>query len=555
MKYFIIFISFTLIALSNPKYLKWQVPSFFRGYNVLYETPKTEQDFIDFRNYGGNFFHIQTDGFLSEDPPYNLIQSNIDLTDSLVTYCRRAGLYYAIGVRSGPGAYDTYDESIGLTGESRIWETGNLTEQQLYADMLRMIVERYKSDTLFIGINLVIEPRPKVRQIPANNSELYKLILENVFNIRMDNVYHFFISEIRKSDPYIPVIIENFAYSTPELFPAYVINDPYVVYSYHNYQPSEYTKSETRYSVTYPGIYWNITYLSQQLYNKQFFEQTVFKRVELFQEITGAPVFMGEFGILLPQFGSPDYITDILEICRVKGWHFALWDWRRRQGEFWNIEGFQGDSSKTWSGVLENFHAPPVPGLISPENGDTVSGSAINFIWDSLTAFTRYDLIITDMSNNIVIEKYSLPRSRFTYNHNLLSGLYKWKVRSKNPGGLASNYSDWSVEYLFYISGITNITQEKILYQFSLKGNYPNPFNPETKILFTSGKNCIFVLKIYDINGKYVYKTSKYCNAGENEFIFRADNLASGTYFYSLEAMSESGDILFSKASRMVIIK
>ncbi|MCX7878274.1 MAG: hypothetical protein N2510_06485, partial [Ignavibacteria bacterium] len=78
MKTFIILL-LALPLFSNTKFQKWQTNSFFRGYNVLYESPKTLQDFRDFRNYGGNFFHIQTDGFLSEDPPYNIVQSNICL--------------------------------------------------------------------------------------------------------------------------------------------------------------------------------------------------------------------------------------------------------------------------------------------------------------------------------------------------------------------------------------------------------------------------------------------------------------------------------------------
>src|SRR4030095_2302571 len=131
----------------NNKYDKWLTPSYFRGYNVLYIPPKTLQDFIDFSNYGGNLFSINLSGFLKEDPPYDTVIANIAATDQLVSYCRQAGVHYVMAVRSGPGAYDTYLESIGLTGESRIWNTGNTVEQQLYANMLKMIVNRYRDDT------------------------------------------------------------------------------------------------------------------------------------------------------------------------------------------------------------------------------------------------------------------------------------------------------------------------------------------------------------------------------------------------------------------------
>jgi hypothetical protein len=424
--------------------------------------------------------------------------------------------------------------------------------------MLRMITERYRDDTLFVGINLVIEPRPKVRYIPANNSQLYKFFLENVFNIRMDQVYNYFVSELRKSDPFVPVIIENFAYSTPELFPAYEINDPYVVYSFHNYQPNEYTKAEVRYRFSYPGIYWNLTYLSRQLYNKDFFEQTVFKRVEEFQQLTGGrPVFMGECGLYLPQSGSADYITDVLEICKSKGWHFALWDWRRRQGEFWNIEAFQGDSNKTWKGVLENFHAPPIPGLIYPRNGDTVNSSSLNLVWDSLTSFTRYDVIIIDSNNNIVYERYGLSRSSVTVQLNFASGYYRWKVRSLNPGIFPDNYSGWSEEFQFYIPGITNISEYRgDIYNFSLAANYPNPFNSSTLITYTVGKPSVALLVFYDIEGREILKFNRVHIPGSYTYMFSSDNLSSGVYFYRLLVYDlTANQSLYQSTRKMLLLK
>jgi hypothetical protein len=187
---FLALFSFTIYSQPNAKYQKWATPGYFRGYNVLNENPKSLQDFIDFKNYGGNLMEIGIDGFMDEDPPYALQNSNIESTDLLVNYCRQTGIYYVIAVRSGPGAYDTYDESQGTTGESRLWNTGNTAEQQKYADMLNMIVTRYANDSLFVGLNLVVEPRPKVKLIPANNSTNYKAFLENFFNIRMDQVYN-----------------------------------------------------------------------------------------------------------------------------------------------------------------------------------------------------------------------------------------------------------------------------------------------------------------------------------------------------------------------------
>ncbi len=550
----------------NSKYAKWQQQGFFRGYNVLYESPKTLQDFIDFKNYGGNLFHIGTRGFMSEDAPYSLVQTNINGTDTLVSYCRRAGIYYVIAVRSGPGAYDTYLESSGQTGESRIWNTNDTMEQRLYANMLKMIVQRYAGDTLFEGINLVVEPRPKVRSVPANTSAMYKRLLETVFNIHMDNVYNYFISKIRSVDGKVPIIVENFAYSTPELFPPYDVNDRYIVYSYHDYMPKEYTNASAPFSVSYPGYYWNITYLSQQTYNSAFIRNTILSKVRAYQLSSGRPILMGEFGMFQPQNGGPNYINDVLSACKDYGWNFALWDWRRRSGQNWDIEIFQGDSSSHWKAVLSNFHAPPVPNTITPANGSVNTGNNPLFKWDSLTSFTNYDIVITDPAGTVINSQTNLNSARWQYQGTALQPevQYGWQVRSKNPGGQAENWSAWSPVSHFMTGSLTGIINNSIPAQFSLSQNYPNPFNPATKIEFSvpllsqggvSRRDGVVSLTIYNILGKEIANLiNGNLTPGSYEVTWDASNFPSGVYFYKLE-VSNSGNKLFTDVKRMLLVK
>ena len=539
----------------NDKYAKWQTPSYFRGYNVLYEAPKTLQDFIDFRNYGGNFFHIQIDGFLDEDPPYDVQQADIDGTDLLVGFCRQAGIHYVIGVRSGPGAYDTFDESQGNTPESRIWNTGNTTEQDLYAQMLTTIIQRYQPDTLFVGINLVIEPRPKVRAIPANRSELYKFFLENIFNIHMDQVYDFWISKIRMVDAGLPIIIENFAYSTPELFPAYEFSDPYIIYSAHDYQPNEFTKAETPFTMIYPGIYWNITFLSQQLYNAQFINETIFGKLRQFQLSTSRPILLGEFGMLLPQNGGPEFINDVLDVCLNNDWHFAIWDWRRRSGQNWNFEAFQEPDNLHWKTALSKFHPPPVPNLISPINGGFAWVNP-TFVWDSLTSFTKYDLVINNPLELEPILIEDISNSHYTYTESALTkGLtYTWSVRSKNPGGEEQNWSEWAPLQSFYIP-VPDNPETETGNKYALKQNSPNPFNPSTNIHYYLPKQSFVKLVIYDILGREIITLVEQAQQqGSYSVTFNASHLPSGVYIFKLEA-THSGGAVFNEVKRMILIK
>jgi len=72
---------------------------------------------------------------------------------------------------------------------------------------------------------------------------------------------------------------------------------------------------------------------------------------------------------------------------------------------------------------------------------------------------------------------------------------------------------------------------------FSLSQNYPNPFNPSTIISYQLPTNSLVTLKVYDILGRDI-KTiiNERQTGGPHSVTFDASNLASGVYFYRLQA-------------------
>ncbi|MBK8553313.1 MAG: T9SS type A sorting domain-containing protein [Ignavibacteria bacterium] len=100
------------------------------------------------------------------------------------------------------------------------------------------------------------------------------------------------------------------------------------------------------------------------------------------------------------------------------------------------------------------------------------------------------------------------------------------------------------------LTDVTPVNTGVIPQTFSLAQNFPNPFNPTTKINFSIPKQGLVTLKIYDVLGKEVMTLVNETKAvGNYEVEFNGSNLASGAYFYRIE----SGE--FTNIKRMILLK
>lgn len=86
--------------------------------------------------------------------------------------------------------------------------------------------------------------------------------------------------------------------------------------------------------------------------------------------------------------------------------------------------------------------------------------------------------------------------------------------------------------------------------EFKLEQNFPNPFNPTTKIQYQLPQDARVTLKVYDILGSEVVTlVNEEQEAGYKEVQFNGSNIASGMYVYRLQA----GDYISTK--KMMLLK
>ncbi|MFQ3599291.1 MAG: reprolysin-like metallopeptidase [Chloroherpetonaceae bacterium] len=90
--------------------------------------------------------------------------------------------------------------------------------------------------------------------------------------------------------------------------------------------------------------------------------------------------------------------------------------------------------------------------------------------------------------------------------------------------------------------------------EYSLEQNYPNPFNPSTMIRYQLSANSAVKLEVFDMVGRRVASlVNAKQSVGRYEVNFNATNLASGVYFYRLQANSPQGS--YTKIMKMLLVK
>jgi len=215
----------------------------------------------------------------------------------------------------------------------------------------------------------------------------------------------------------------------------------------------------------------------------------------------------------------------------------------------WNEPAFSG-----WSAcVIEDFFpSTPEINVISPNGGEHWMMSEIrDILWSS----NDIDSVKIELSLHDGLLWHTIAESTPS------DGQYEWLVQAPQTSfdckihitDLADSIIADSSDDTFVIdifpsvddSSNIGIPNEYILYQ-----NFPNPFNPTTKIIFNIATTGFTSLKVYDVLGNEVATlANEDKSAGEYEIEFYANELTSGVYFYQLKAGS------YTQTKMMVLIK
>lgn len=349
------------------KFQKWLQPSFFRGFDVGYycsQSPcvRTQQDLFDLKNTGANLAQINVYGesFRYPEYPYAENPNGKATITEMVSFCRTARIYYTIAIRVGPGRYDVADEDT--THITTIWHKDSSYQVAMYGKMLKEIASEFLNDTLFVGLNLTVEPAP-LGDPWLSPQDLQQALIASGIDLHW--IFKTWIDSVRTVDQELPLIIQSAQLSIPEYWLDPVLirkqDDPRIVYDFHSYEPIDYTHNPIMNAATYPGTHWNETLQTFALWDSALYHNTVLAKVREFQQRHAVSIFMGEFGLLLPQNNGENYLQDLYEIATGYGWHFALWAWRSDTSanfiefDYEKFDNAIGGMTRYWQTVLRMF--------------------------------------------------------------------------------------------------------------------------------------------------------------------------------------------------------
>lgn len=229
--------------------------------------------------------------------------------------------------------------------------------------------------------------------------------------------------------------------------------------------------------------------------------------------------------------------------------------------------GDQSDSAFQIRPAIQSFNMvfPPIFYRVYTYQGDTTK---LHFTWTSAGSLPeiKYKWNLNNNNNTINYNQFSNNNGSDTVVSVTLGKLDsiaagwganvgdsirgRWFVKAYSQlDSLGSSSTNFLITFVRSIIGIHPISQI-IPKEFFVMPNYPNPFNPVTKIRFGLPKATFVNITVYDILGREsAVLVNENLKAGEFEADWDATNFPSGVYFYKIEA----GD--FVKTSKMILIK
>ena len=218
---------------------------------------------------------------------------------------------------------------------------------------------------------------------------------------------------------------------------------------------------------------------------------------------------------------------------------------------YWRVRarGPSGDGpfSSTW--MFTSFSLPIQPELIAPADSSTQRYDSLGFVWHSVPGALSYhfELSLDPSFSTVEVSDSTLVDTIRVATNLPFDTWHYWRVRANNGAG----YGPFSSVRTFYaqeflsVGNASNVPEQFMLYQ-----NFPNPFNPSTRISYDVPRRSFVRLSVWNVLGQEVGVVFDGVSPpGRFTVAYDARDLPSGLYFCRLQAEG------FNALRKMIVLK
>ncbi len=303
----------------------------FMGHGAI-GPPYVQADFDRLAELGANYVNISHPGVFHEEAPFEVDPRAVANLDHLLGMIQKADMFAVISFRTGPGR----SEFTFMMDEADTWFDSSYLDDTVWTDaeaqegwisMWRYTAERYRNHPIVVGYDLMVEPNANEAVVEIWDAEEFYEVHGGTL-LDWNQLHPRIAAGIREVDSQTPILVGGMSYSALEWLPYLeTTEDPFTVYTFHQYAPHQYTHQEWGEDMlTYPGEFdadWDGI--------DDAFDETwlcaFLSIVDDFKAGHDVPVAVNEYGVVRWVPGAARFMDDQMSLFEAKGLNYALWVW------------------------------------------------------------------------------------------------------------------------------------------------------------------------------------------------------------------------------------
>ncbi len=242
------------------------------------------------------------------------LQGILDDTDRAVEACEKYGIHMLLDLHCAPGGR-------AANGVNRMFLERRY--QDKFIEVWQMLAQRYRGRDIIYAYDLINEPSEPTLPPEGLLSWCELAILTT--------------KRIREIDPDKPIVYEPGPWGRCDGFDDLEpLNLPSVIYSFHMYQPHDFThqfqlKDRFPDGLRYPGE------IDGQMWDRDRLRRSMRPAIDFANDF-GVPMYVGEFSAIrwAPDESAYRYLKDLIEIFEEEGWDWSYHAFREFHG--WSVE-------------------------------------------------------------------------------------------------------------------------------------------------------------------------------------------------------------------------